>query len=560
VGDLLYANTTTTVAKLADVAVGNALVSGGVGSAPSYGKIGLATHVSGTLPVLNGGTGATDAAGIRTAAGATTVGGNVFTLTNPSAITFPRFNADNTVSALDAATFRTAIGAGTGAGTVTGVTGTAPVVSSGGTAPAISMAAASSGVNGYMTGVYATKLDGIAAGATANTGTVTSVSGTGTVSGLTLTGTVTGSGSLTLGGSIGTLNQNTTGSAGAVNGLTKIQMWNNSGQDHSTYQSFDAIPNFGVWYMQNSAAADVPQASSQWYANTVGLGNNYAYSEYSLMTAVSRNLGTKYTWYRTRDAGAWGAWVKGAAGFADTSGACTGNAATATALATGRTIAITGDLTYTSPSFNGSANITAAGTLAASGVTAGSYTYASITVDAKGRLTAASNGASPSAFPAGTVMLFVQTAAPTGWTKITTSDNAALRMVSGTASTGGTANFTTAFSSRTPAGTVSTTGTVTTTGTVGGTTLSTTTMPSHQHQGFSNLNLQYSGGGGRPNDAPNGYATAGRSWYTLFAGGSGAHDHSFTGGSGSISASSSFTGTAMDFEVKYVDVIQASKD
>lgn len=124
VGDILYADTTTSLAKLADVAVGNALISGGVSSAPSWGKIGLATHVSGTLPVANGGTGATDAAGIRTAAGATTVGGNMFTLTNPSAITFPRFNADNTVSALDAATFRSAIGAGTGSGngTVTSIT------------------------------------------------------------------------------------------------------------------------------------------------------------------------------------------------------------------------------------------------------------------------------------------------------------------------------------------------------------------------------------------------------------------------------------------------------
>jgi hypothetical protein len=45
----------------------------------------------------------------------------MFILTNPSAITFPRFNADNTVSALNAADFRTAIGAGTGAGTVTSV-------------------------------------------------------------------------------------------------------------------------------------------------------------------------------------------------------------------------------------------------------------------------------------------------------------------------------------------------------------------------------------------------------------------------------------------------------
>jgi hypothetical protein len=59
VGDLIYADTTTSLAKLADVAVGNALISGGVAAAPSYGKIGLATHVSGTLPIANGGTGST---------------------------------------------------------------------------------------------------------------------------------------------------------------------------------------------------------------------------------------------------------------------------------------------------------------------------------------------------------------------------------------------------------------------------------------------------------------------------------------------------------------------
>ena len=59
VGDLIYADTTTTLAKLADVVTGNALISGGVGVAPSYGKIGLTTHVSGTLPTANGGTGLT---------------------------------------------------------------------------------------------------------------------------------------------------------------------------------------------------------------------------------------------------------------------------------------------------------------------------------------------------------------------------------------------------------------------------------------------------------------------------------------------------------------------
>lgn len=57
VGDLLYANTATSLAKLADVATGNALISGGIGVAPSWGKIGLATHVSGVAAVGNGGTG-----------------------------------------------------------------------------------------------------------------------------------------------------------------------------------------------------------------------------------------------------------------------------------------------------------------------------------------------------------------------------------------------------------------------------------------------------------------------------------------------------------------------
>ncbi len=99
-----------------------------------------ATGYSGTLPIANGGTGATTAAAARTGIGATTLGGNMFILTNPSAITFPRFNADNTVSALSAADFRTAIGAGTGGGTVTSVTGTSPIsVATGTTTPAISL-------------------------------------------------------------------------------------------------------------------------------------------------------------------------------------------------------------------------------------------------------------------------------------------------------------------------------------------------------------------------------------------------------------------------------------
>ena len=56
IGDIMYASATQTFSKLADVATGNAIISGGVGAAPSYGKIGLTTHVSGVLPVANGGT------------------------------------------------------------------------------------------------------------------------------------------------------------------------------------------------------------------------------------------------------------------------------------------------------------------------------------------------------------------------------------------------------------------------------------------------------------------------------------------------------------------------
>jgi hypothetical protein len=58
IGDILYASGTTSLAKLSDIATGNVLISGGVGTAPSYGKVGLTTHVSGTLGVANGGTGA----------------------------------------------------------------------------------------------------------------------------------------------------------------------------------------------------------------------------------------------------------------------------------------------------------------------------------------------------------------------------------------------------------------------------------------------------------------------------------------------------------------------
>ena len=105
VGDLLYANTTTTLAKLADVATGNALISGGVGVAPSWGKIGLTTHVSGVLPVANGGTNASTASITSfnnitgySASGATgTTTTNLVFSTSPS-ITTPTLVGDVTLS------------------------------------------------------------------------------------------------------------------------------------------------------------------------------------------------------------------------------------------------------------------------------------------------------------------------------------------------------------------------------------------------------------------------------------------------------------------------------
>jgi hypothetical protein len=121
------------------------------GSKISGNIAGNAANVTGTVAVLNGGTGSTTAGGARTNLGATTVGSNFFTLTNPGAITFPRINADNTVSALTASAFRTAIGAGAGDGTVTSVSvvsanGLAGTVATATSTPAITLSTTVTGL------------------------------------------------------------------------------------------------------------------------------------------------------------------------------------------------------------------------------------------------------------------------------------------------------------------------------------------------------------------------------------------------------------------------------
>ncbi|NDG33609.1 hypothetical protein EB118_26575, partial [bacterium] len=83
----------------------------------------------------------------------------MFTLTNPSAITFPRFNADNSVSALPAANFRSAIGAGT-VTSVSIASGTPMSITNNTTTPEITMTQASGSANGYLTSTDWTTFNG----------------------------------------------------------------------------------------------------------------------------------------------------------------------------------------------------------------------------------------------------------------------------------------------------------------------------------------------------------------------------------------------------------------
>jgi hypothetical protein len=138
----------------------------------------------------------------------------------------------------------------------------------------------------------------------------------------------------------------------------------------------------------------------------------------------------------------------------------------------------------------------------------------------------ATSGTVALSFDAGTRMMFAQTAAPTGWTKDTTNyNNHALRVVTGSASTGGSVDFTTAFASGLSAG---------------ATTLSTSQMPSHNHTatamgacGDSAFRFAYTS-----SNVPQGTMSNLNN-----TGGGGSHDH-----------------TIPSFAVKYLDVITATKN
>jgi hypothetical protein len=166
-------------------------------------------------------------------------------------------------------------------------------------------------------------------------------------------------------------------------------------------------------------------------------------------------------------------------------------------------LGITGALTATT-------NITATGTVTGA------------TVAASSAMT--KNGVAVEAFPSGTAMMFVQTSAPTGWTKSVTHNDKALRVVSGTASSGGSVAFSTVFA-RTATDNY---------------TLQIADIPSHTHPYVRPDPIDGSSvhptGSGRSD--PTSFTTVN----TTATGGGGGHSH------------------GIDLRVQYVDCIIATKD
>ena len=104
IGDILFASATNTLSRLAGVATGNALISGGTGTAPSWGKIGLTTHVSGTLPIGSGGTNATDAITARNNLSVASRFSSVVPTTNPASISHNLNTTDVIVEVFEVST------------------------------------------------------------------------------------------------------------------------------------------------------------------------------------------------------------------------------------------------------------------------------------------------------------------------------------------------------------------------------------------------------------------------------------------------------------------------
>ena len=174
-----------------------------------------------------------------------------------------------------------------------------------------------------------------------------------------------------------------------------------------------------------------------------------------------------------------------------------------------------------------------------------------------------------SGVPSGTKQLFVQTTAPTGWTKETSShDESAIRVTTGNASSGGSVDFTTLFN-----GSVNGTVATSISGNTGSTQLSTSQLPAHRHFGFaavnasattsSNLNNSsqvargsgFSGGSIDEKYSLMRTGTEASVGRTSSVGNGSGHHHD----AGTLTGTSTFS-TTTDLSVKFVDVIIATKD
>lgn len=288
-------------------------------------------------------------------------------------------------------------------GTVTSVTGTSPVVSSGGTTPAISMPAATTSVSGYLTSTDWNTFNN------KGSGTVTSVSGTGTVNGITLTGTVTSSGSLTLGGTLSgvSLTTQVSGTLPVANGGTGTATAFTTGsvvfagasgtytQDNANFFWDDTNNRLGVGTASPGAVLQINNAAGVADMRiSVGgtlYGNLYASTSDTTLTSVTAIplvFGTNSTTrFQVGSAGQWGIGgaTYGTAGQVFTSGGALA-APTWTTPTTG---------TVTSVSGTGTVNgITLTGTVTSSGslTLGGTLSNVSLTTQVTGTLPIANGG------------------------------------------------------------------------------------------------------------------------------------------------------------------------
>lgn len=170
IGDIIYASGATALSKLADIATGNVLLSGGVTTAPAYGKVGLTTHVTGTLPVSNGGTGvaavgadvtllgSNGSANIYYTPARTNVSGAIAWTRSGSTLNLNLPDADASFPGLVSTGTQTLAGAKTFSGPVT-VTGLA--TASNGFASTSTASVASVNAKGVIDGDYVTTTTGI---------------------------------------------------------------------------------------------------------------------------------------------------------------------------------------------------------------------------------------------------------------------------------------------------------------------------------------------------------------------------------------------------------------